>query len=362
MLRLHAPVQSPYRLAVKAAPSDTVALTLTAPDATTVAVALALNGDTHSATWTPDQTGTWTAEVTTTDDAVNLLGQTFAIDVATHAPGAFVYDPSDLDPATGVPTGHRLRWPCPNLRVLPCIHAWTPAAVGYWLNLATDTLHDDTCRRFPGVQNYARLRPRASSACLCRVGDTWGIDLWWAVRYPVLELVDVEVDGASVGTSGWRIEGMRYLVPNVGTLWPNQDPWAAAGEADTWSITVRYGRVAPPMAVTARDRFAYSMLVDNEPTSGGHMACALPPGTTALSENGRTIQIDPNHNQASAALLEEARRRWRCRARGPRLLDPTDHPEQAVQVVTGDPTPEYSHAAFLASGCDLEAILASLTA
>lgn len=355
MLRLHAPVNSPYRLAVKAAPADTVEVTVTAPDLTTTVIPLTVEGDIHSAPWVPDQLGDWNVEVTTSSDP-ELLNQIFIVDVAHRAPAAFVFDPSEAN----TDTGNRLLWPCPNLAALKCITEWGIEPILYWLNVATSTVFADTCHRFPGVHNYAKLRPNGSSSCLTRIHGTYGVDLWPALRYPALEIVDIEIDGASVGSAGWRIEGRRYLVPNTGTLWPTQDPWAEDGAAGTWSATVRYGRLPEPLAVTARDRFAYSMLVDNEPTTAGGLACALPSGTTSLNENGRTINIDPDHGSASAAIVEEARRRWRCRGRGPLIVDPVELNRPPVLVAPGDPTPIYTHAAFLASGCDLEAELAAL--
>lgn len=367
MLRLTAPVSQPYRLAVRAAATDT-GLQLTVTDPLGVAgapVATVAAGDVRTASWTPAMSGSHTVTISGSAN-ITLNGLQMTVDVSARGLADWVFDPSQADPATGLPTGARVRWPCPRLSALPCITAWSIDPLEYWLNVATDELFTETCRRFPGVQSYVKLRPVARSSCLIPIRGTYGIDLWPKVRYPILELVDVEQDGASIGTAGFRIEEQRYLVPDPSQSWPSQNLAAADGAAGTWSVTVRYGRVAPPLAVTARDRYAYSMLVDNEPTTAGNLACALPGNTTQVVEDGRTMvfDVDPEHGAVSATAVQAATKKWRCRRRGPRLFDPAERSaldSDLLQVVTGDPTPT-DRAIWLASGCDLAAILAALGA
>lgn len=367
MLRLNAPVSQPYRLAVRAAADDN-ALQLTVTDPLAVAgapLATTAAGDVRTASWTPAISGAHTVTISGSAN-VALNGLQMTVDVSARGLADWVYDPGQVDPATGLATGARVRWPCPRLSSLPCITSWAVDPLEYWLNVATDELFTETCRRFPGVQSYAKLRPRGSSACLVPIRGTYGIDLWPSVRYPILELVDVEQDGASIGTTGFRIEEQRYLVPNVGQSWPSQAHTSEDGAAGTWSVIVRYGRPPPPLAVTARDRYAYSMLVDNEPTTAGVMACALPGNTSQVVEDGRTMvfDVDPDHGEVSATAVQAATRKWRCRKRGPRMFDPAEGSalaSDAVQVVTGDHTPT-DRVIWLGSGCDLTAILAALAA
>lgn len=359
--RLHALVDSAYPLVLTAEAGLTVTLDVTLPDLTAgapVALVETLGDGEYVAAWTPSIAGVYTLTVDSAGSTVDGL----EIDVVVSARlplGAPTGGYQDHDPATGA----RVAWPCPNLASLPCIGVWTADQVARWAEIATLTVFDETCRRFPGTSSYAAVRPMPAGCCETPAG--WGFDLWPTLRYPALELVGVTVDGTPLADlAGWVLYGRRYLVPPPSVAWPTQDSNALDGDPDTWSVVVRYGRTPPSLAVAARDRLLLTLLVENEPSTSGDLVCQLPNGVTALTENGRTITLTADAAlSASSALLEESARRWKCRrANQTGIFDPAESRARGAStalVVPGDPTPP-AFAAFALSGCDLAAQLAAL--
>lgn len=362
MLRLPAQVDHPYRISIDAARDDaTIAATITDPAGAVTVPVLALDGEVWSSQLTPTLLGDHTVTITASDNP-DLVGLAFVIVVGRITPGDLVIDHAVVDPACGVEKP--VRWPCPYLRGLPCIDAYDFESIEPWMGMASQTIFLDTASRFPGCHWYARLRPRISGACLCIVPGTglYGFDLFHTIRYPALELLEVEIDGGVQDLTNWRIEQKRYLAPADGQSWPSQNWDGDLGSVGTWSVLVRYGRAAPALVARARDLFAYSLILDTEPTSAGDIACRLPDGTTQLSENGRVIQMDVA--AAGGALHEQLIKRW---GGSPwnltQLSDPaefTSSGSRIARIVPGDQTP-LSHSTFLQSGCDLAQEIADLT-
>ncbi len=362
MLRLPAMVDHPYRISIAAARDDaTIAATVTAPDGTVSALTLALDGEVWSDSITPDQIGDYIVTIGASDDP-DLVGLQFEIVVGRTTPGDLVVDHAVLDPACGIEKP--VRWPCPTLRALQCIDAYEFVPIEQWMGMASQTLFFDTVSRFPGCYWYGRIRPRISGACLVPVpgSGVWGFDLFHTLRYPSLELLEVEIAGEVQDLANWRIEQKRYLVPGDGQSWPTQDWDAETGDPGTWSVLIRYGRAAPPLLARARDFWAYAMILDTEPTAAGDLACRLPNGTTQLSENGRVITMDVA--TAGGVLHEQLIKRWGGSAWNlSQLSDPaefTSAGSRLARFVHGDQTP-VDHATFLRSGCDLEQEIADLT-
>ena len=363
--RLYAQINDPFLVAVQTDPGATVDVQVTNPDLTAGPL-LSLDdsdGDgVYRATFTPTDIGDYQLTIQATGTPVDGLAAILEVSsTGAGYVGGVTYSVGSCEPG-----GENLRWPCPNLASLPCITSWSADQIARWSTIATATMYEDLCRRFPGCDSYAKLRPRAGAQSLCRVpSGSYGIDLWPTLRYPAVEICEIEIDGTALAdTTGWRIDGKRYLVPEDGTSWPSQDLDLSDGSLGTWSVLVRYGRPPPPLAVEARDRWMLAMLTSSEPTSSGDLACSLPDGTVSLSEGGRTIQFDPG--PAASALHDQAMRRWRCRPLHNRsqMIDPAEHSAVnggQIVVVAGDHTPAAAQA-FFPSGCDLDAQLAALTA
>lgn len=363
-MRFETTLGVPFALAAQGVAGGAVVFTVTAPDLSTSTPAATDTTGLYTATFTPSQLGEWTVAVSDVGDVSTLDGAELTVNVSAGGllavPAGTGWHPGACTPAAG-----NLRWPCPSLASLPCIAGFSEAQVTTWLEVATTTIFGDTCQRFPGCQNYVKLRPVASSRSLCLV-PRWpghlGIDLWPTVRYPVLELVDVEIDGVSVGRSGWRIEGKRYLVPEGTTSWPSQDLHEPDGGADTWSVLVRYGRDPHPLAVKARDQLMYSMILHNEVPADPAAVCHTPEGLISLSENGRTMTFNP---ETATTLHDEAVKRWKCAPARARsyvfdLAERTSVNSSSMHVVPGDPTPADVQIWF-PSGCDVQAQLDAIT-
>lgn len=355
MATLHGTKDHPFLVAVETTPGIDVDVQVTLPDGNPGDLLdLVDDGGIHQASWTPTQVGTHTLTIVSPGNPVDALAVDLEIS-AFELPG----QTGTMPGAAGCPTvaGKQLCWPAPRLAGLQCITQWELHQIVYWTQVATQTLFGDTAGRFPGCCLYDRLRLPISATCLCRVGDSWGYDLWPDVRWPVLELVDVTIDGVADDLTNWSIEDHRYLVPGADVEWPSQDWSASDGDVGAWSILIRYGRAPDPLTIIARDRFMYSMLIDNEPTKAGTMVCRLPDGTVSLSENGRTIQIDDQ--LASSTMLAEAKQRWgRRRWDQSQIIDPA---RPHARHVPGDHTPAAVRS-FAPSGVDLQAILDDMTA
>lgn len=370
MLILPAALDVPYRVSIDTPDGVSIdEVTITSPASIpTLTGALTAEGGRSFHVFTPDMVGLWTIEVTAATvpiDTPDPTGSVLTLEVSARGAGDLVLDPTLA--SVSACSGHSpIRWPFPHLAGLDCVGSWDAPAVERWMGMATSTLFDDLCRRFPGCHLYAKLRPRANAAALCALPGRagYGIDLFPTLRYPALELLDVEVDGASIGTADYEIVGKRYLVNRGSTGWPTQDRDAFDGADGSWSVSVRFGRMPPTLAVLARDRFGYSMLLDNEPTTSGEVACRLPEGTTQLVENGRTISVDAARESAST-LYDQARTRWRCRGRNEsRIIDPAEEwlaGGNVIDVVPGDGAPYLTHRLWLGSGTDLESALDGVT-
>lgn len=359
MLRLSAQLDKPYRIAISAAADDgTLAGTITDPAGASTALSLTVDGAVHVHPFTPSVLGDHVVEITASDDAA-LVGLQMTLVVSTLGPADLVVDHTVTDPACGQPKP--VRWPCPTLKALPCIDEYTAADVARWMGRANSTLFRDTAARFPGCYWYATIRPNVSARCLTATpAGGLAFDLFDTLRYPALELIEVNVDGTPTDLADWSIESERWLVPAENVAWPAQDWHGDLGSPGTWSVMVRYGRAPDPLVVDARDMFAYSMLLSTCLTSSGNMACKLPDGTTQISENGRSIQIDPQ--TATTALWGEVKKRFAANSWDlSQIIDPAEHTARSsrhARIVAS--TPPASHAVWLNSGCDLTAELAAL--
>lgn len=362
MLRLPAQVGHPFRISISAAIDDaTLAASITDPAGTVTVLSLTADGQGHKAQHSPAAAGVHTVEITASDDP-DLVGLTFELVAGVQTPGDLVVEDQVLDPACG--QMRPVRWPCPYLPGLQCIDEYALGPILSWMGIATDTLFRDTVSRFPGCHWYGRVRPRISGSCLSPApSGRLGFDLFHTVRYPVLELLEIEIEGVAQDLGDWSLEQQRWLIPGDGISWPSQDWDQDLGGLRTWSVQFRYGRAAPALVARARDLFAYAMILDTEPTTGGSVACRLPDGTTQLSENGRTITMDVAN--AGGVLHQQLIKRWGGSAWAmSQLIDPaeaTSRGSRTARWVPGDQAPA-SHRVFLQSGCDLEQEVTDLAA
>jgi hypothetical protein len=155
---------------------------------------------------------------------------------------------------------------------------------------ASEVLYLASGSRWPGICSL-EVRP-CSGLCGC----------WLAGDYcsacalpcdtarlptPVHELSVVTIDGVDLDAAEYRLINGEYL-KRVSGAWPAQDLAAAAGEANTWTVSLLYGAQPPVLGILAAKALA-CWIAGADPSS----ACMLPANVQALSRQGISQQFDP---------------------------------------------------------------------
>lgn len=228
-------------------------------------------------------------------------------------------------------------WPAPDMSCFPCAGQFTIEQYKKYLPIVNRMAFEDFGSRWPGCCCHARLRiclPCGSRCgCGCRLPS---VDLFPALRFPVLEVVAMEVNGIwhgqDVVSEQYEIHRHRELVPKKGAL-PSSYGFPGSGCSQT--IVVRYGQHPHPLAVEARDQKLFEMMVDR---CGVKHGCAVKENIVSLSENGRNYSYDRSR---PATLYEEVR--WRFQQTGEPSLGMVDPAERfgvsapLVESVPWDP-------------------------
>lgn len=163
-----------------------------------------------------------------------------------------------------------------------------------WLNDATGGRWNGPCTSF--------LRPN--------VGDSPGycdplgrnrhgrqpIDLSLWIAPPIVEVIEVRVDGVPIDPKWYYVDGAR-LVASTGwddddsplIPWPVQNTDRQAGAVDTWDVKVLHGAGPPEPLVQAAGILACEILrlVTNDDE------CALPKTAVSVSRDGVTMTFQP---------------------------------------------------------------------
>lgn len=163
-----------------------------------------------------------------------------------------------------------------------------------WLNDVTGGAWSGPCTSF--------LRPNVGDIPgLC---DPYGrhrhgrqaIDLSVWIAPPIIEVVEVRIDGEVIDPKWYYLDGAR-LVASTGwddadsplIPWPFQNDDRQAGAADTWDVTVLHGAGPPETLVEAARVLACEILrlVTNDEE------CALPKTAVSVSRDGVTMTFQP---------------------------------------------------------------------
>lgn len=153
--------------------------------------------------------------------------------------------------------------------------------------VASEILYRRAGHRWPG-ECEATFRPTHRCPGECP-GHT--IDL----ALPLIEVVQILVDGEALDSGQYEIREGRYLVrmpdadtPDVPRYWPCRQienlPDTAEG---TWSITVRYGGTPPASGIRAARSLAEELA---KARSGDE--CRLPESVTNVVREGLTFSIE----------------------------------------------------------------------
>lgn len=113
--------------------------------------------------------------------------------------------------------------------------------------------------------------------------------------YPVVEILEVKIDGTVIDPSEYRLDEYVYLtrMADPTTLAPRYWPSCQRLDLDddqpgTWSVTYDSGVAPPVLGVSAAAQLACELY-----RACAGLACALPVGTTKLTRQGIEIERAP---------------------------------------------------------------------
>ena len=121
-------------------------------------------------------------------------------------------------------------------------------------------------------------------------GDDCGCGSTPALRLPgpVVGIESIQIDGAVLDPSAYRVDNDRLLVRTDGGRWPTcQDMSAADGEPDTWSITYSRGTPVPDGGQVA----AAVLAVELAKAACNDKSCGLPRRVQSITRQGVTVAV-----------------------------------------------------------------------
>lgn len=170
------------------------------------------------------------------------------------------------------------------------------------IQVASDVLYVLSGRKFPGECTDAIrpcVKPRCSSSADpidgCRCSGLKAITLR---EYPATEITQVKVDGEVLESARYRLDENRWLVrlrdaDGSRRAWPCcQDASLPDTEQGTFSVSYKYGILAPPAGRLAAARFACELALACDTGADGE--CKLPKRVTSVVRQGVSITtLDP---------------------------------------------------------------------
>lgn len=110
-------------------------------------------------------------------------------------------------------------------------------------------------------------------------------------RSDIREIFNVNIDGASISASAYRLDEGRWLVRTDGNQWPCcQDLGKDIGETGTWYVELEYGLNPPVSGQLAAGKLACEL----QKACDGDEDCALPSRVTSVVRQGITFAVlDP---------------------------------------------------------------------
>lgn len=166
----------------------------------------------------------------------------------------------------------------------------------WFFDIASEILFDLTEQAYPGICDYL-VRPPARCGCVssCRCGSVSEIRL---NPWPVVEIIEVLVDGEVVPPDRYRVDNgsMLVLMPQPGDrmrAWPSRQQLNEPTTEDgTWSVAYTAGVAPPQGGVHAAAVLAGELIMSCNPDLRDR--CQLPRNTISASSKGRTVaMIDP---------------------------------------------------------------------
>lgn len=189
-------------------------------------------------------------------------------------------------------------------------NGWTDDQMEILLDVASAWLYRASARQFPGTCTRT-VRPMRQCAPLARgpyaVDSATGVVSSLSARggsrrfedarevtlgvYPLREILEVKIDGATLAASAYRIDDARWLVRVDGEPWPaTNDLHLADTETGTWSVRFEFGDDPPVDGVRACCALAGELAL----TFTRDDKARLPSRTTQLNRQGVSLTLmDP---------------------------------------------------------------------
>lgn len=150
---------------------------------------------------------------------------------------------------------------------------------------ACEFLYIASGSQYPGICT-STVRP-CQSDYGCWDGDCWSCGPPYntvKLLEPVVEIIDVQINGESLTGDEYRVYDRRYLQRTTGG-WPYQNLLVAAGEVGSWTATFTHG-ASPPLSgvIAARDLACR--------VQAGSVDCTLPAHVVSLTRQGVNQQFD----------------------------------------------------------------------
>jgi hypothetical protein len=124
------------------------------------------------------------------------------------------------------------------------------------------------------------------SGCGDACGCSWGRALRFEI--PVYDIVSVEIDGATLPATAYRVDEGRFLVRQDGGVWPYcQNMNAVLGSEDTWAVTLRTGSPVPVGGQVAAGKLACELAK----AACGTKGCELPSRVQSVTRQGVSISM-----------------------------------------------------------------------
>lgn len=172
------------------------------------------------------------------------------------------------------------------------------------LQAASDLLYVRSGHQFPGLCTTT-VRPAGHEDC-AEPGGRWQTP-GWSRRVseivlgsrPLVQIIQVVIDGAVLDPSEYEVQGGKYLVRRADAdghrqSWPNVQRFDLPDtEVGTWSVTYVAGREPPLMGVTAAAVLACELALACLPANDKRK-CRIPRNVQAITRNGITIVMAPS--------------------------------------------------------------------
>jgi hypothetical protein len=136
-------------------------------------------------------------------------------------------------------------------------------------------------------------------------------------NYPVVEIVEVKIDGVALDADEYRLDGWRWLQrmddeDGNAQSWPGpQRMGRNDDDEDTWSIRYLHGMNPPQAAVDAAAQLACEVYKQCPGNEGVSADCKLPANATRVTRQGITIEL-------GALTFDVQKKKWNT---GMKLVD-----------------------------------------